>query len=83
LAAQQKLRDLGRPTIPFIYAPYLRYSEAVELSRLVATYGLEANINTGLGGITAFIDNEEDFKKLLTFIKEHPEHKVKLPKKLN
>jgi hypothetical protein len=80
LAAQQRLRDSMRPTIPFISAPYLGYQEAVELAKLVASYDLESNINTGLRGITAYIDNEENFKNLLAFIKDHPEHTFQLPR---
>lgn len=81
LKAQEKLRDNGSPTIPYIDMSSRRgYPASMEVVALVRSYGLEANANLALGGVTAFVDNEQDFANLQRLIREHPEFLVKLPK---
>ena len=72
LEAQKKLRENNRPTIPFIpdkFAP--NYPAMMELRQQLKNKHLEADHSHALGGVTIFIDSEDDFNNLHEFLQEN------------
>jgi len=79
-SAQKELREKGRPTIPYInMSSNPGYGEAIKVVQELGVCGLEGGANRGLGGVTIFIDSEDDFNSLKEFL-EHYDYDIDLPR---